>query len=135
MDAVRLGLSGAAAVRPRYAAPYRAFGADGRAMQLAAVLVNGVAMVAIAWLLRRRGDAAFVMGLVVLVATAWSLPPLSVADYWNITLAIVPLLLTVIACWCRLCGDRAAGLVAVVAFAFTLQAHVGMGLVVTPLRS
>ncbi len=38
-----------------------------------------------------------------------------------------------IACWCRLCGDRAAGLVAVVAFVFTLQAHVGMGLVVTPL--
>ena len=73
------------------------------------------------------------MGLVVLVATAWSLPALSVADYWNITLAIFPLLLTVIACWCRLCGDRVAGLVAVVAFVFTLQAHVGMGLVVTPL--
>ncbi len=38
------------------AAPYRLLGADGRAMQLAAVLVNGVAMAAIVCLLRRRGD-------------------------------------------------------------------------------
>ncbi|MET0144372.1 MAG: hypothetical protein ABW122_06945 [Ilumatobacteraceae bacterium] len=115
------------------AVPYRLFGGDGRAMQLAALLVNGTAMGAAAWLLRRRGDAAFVVGLVALAATAWSLPSLAVADYWNITLAVFPLFLTIVACWCRLVGDRAAGLVAVGAFALTLQAHVGMGLVVAPL--
>ena len=114
------------------ALPYRLLGADAAAMRMSALLVNSAVIAVTIWLLSRRGRAVLAAGLVALAATVWALPPLSITDSWNPTIAVMPLLLTIVACWAALCGDGPALPVAVVAALFVLHAHVGFGVVVAP---
>jgi hypothetical protein len=116
-----------------YAVPYRLLGYDAQALQIAALLVNAVAIGSTMWLLRRRGQAAFLIGGLALVAMVWGLYPSALGDSWNATNVIIPSFLTVIACWSCLCGDKLAPLVATAAFLFVIEGHVGFGLVFGPL--
>lgn len=116
-----------------YALPYQLLGQDAAAMQMAAIFVNVLTIAATIWLLARRGRAAIAAGACAISATVWAMPPEAIADAWNPTIAVLPTLLTIVACWCALCGDGAAVAVAVIASVFVFQSHIGFGLVVGPL--
>lgn len=115
-----------------YAIPYRLLGGTATALRIAAVIVNAGAMWATVWLLGRRGRASLALGACAIAATLWGMHAVALADPWNATIAVLPFLLAVVACWSVVCGDRPAILVATVAFLFTFQAHVGFGLVLIP---
>ncbi len=116
-----------------FAIPYRLFGADALALRLTALLFNIGTLAAIAWVVRRRGITALVVVLAGASGLVWGLAPNALADSWNVTIAVLPFLLTVIACWCAWCGDRWAWMVAALAFSFVFQAHIGFGVVLVPL--
>lgn len=116
-----------------YAIPYRLFGSDGDSLRIAALLVNTASLATLAWLLRRRGRSAFVVVLAATCALVWGLMPRALADSWNVTIDLLPFLVTIVACWCALCGDRHAWLAAALACSFTVQAHIGFGVVIAPL--
>ncbi|HEY4331870.1 MAG TPA: hypothetical protein VGM78_04850, partial [Ilumatobacteraceae bacterium] len=116
-----------------FAVPYRLLGNDARALRLTALLFNAVVMLVAGRLLWRRGVAVFTAGLLAMGAVVWGLAPHALSDGWNVTVAVLPFLLTIVACWCALCGDRWAYLAAVCAYSFVFQAHIGFGLVLTPL--
>jgi hypothetical protein len=115
------------------AVPYRVLGGDGDAMRLGALAVNVVAMVAMVWVARCRGTAAQFALLGALTLLTWGLGLGMLIDSWNATMAVLPLMLTVVACWCAWCGDKWAWVVAAVSASFTFQTHAGFGIVVAPL--
>jgi hypothetical protein len=116
-----------------YSVPYRLFGGDANALRLTVVLINAACLAVMSWLLARRGVAATAAVSAATVALVWGLLPNSLSDGWNVTIAVLPFLLTVVACWCAMCGDRRALLVAALAFSFVFQAHIGFGVVLVPL--
>ncbi|MGZ4772611.1 MAG: hypothetical protein ACXV3B_08015 [Ilumatobacteraceae bacterium] len=116
-----------------FAIPYRLFGGDARALRLTALLFNIATLSAIAWVVRQRGVTALVVTLAGASGLVWGLTPNALADSWNVTIAVLPFLLTVVACWCAWCGDRWAWMAAAIAFSFVFQAHIGFGVVLVPL--
>jgi hypothetical protein len=116
-----------------FAIPNRLLGRDFAALRLTSLLFNSAALIAVGWVARRRGAAALAALLAGLTGLVWGLDPNALADSWNVTIAVVPFLLTIVACWCAWCGDRWAWLVASVAFSFVFQAHIGFGVVLAPL--
>lgn len=116
-----------------YALPYRVLGSDADALRLAALLVNVVFLTGLVWLAYRRGRAATVAIVGATVLLVWGMLPHSMSDSWNVTIAMVPLMLTVVGCWSALCGDRWALPIAAVAAVFVAQAHIGFGVVTAPL--
>jgi hypothetical protein len=116
-----------------FALPYRLLGGDFAALRLTALLFNLFTIAAIAWVARRRGVTALVLLMAVAAALVWGLSANALTDSWNVTIAVLPFLLTIVACWCACCGDRWGWLVAAVAFSFVFQAHVGFGVVLAPL--
>ena len=115
-----------------FALPYRLLGGDALALRLTALLFNVAALVTITWVVRRRGITTLVVTLATSTALVWGLAANSLADSWNVTIAVLPFLLTIVACWCACCGDRWAWLVAAIAFSFVFQSHVGFGVVLVP---
>ncbi|MEO7371036.1 MAG: hypothetical protein ABIZ69_09245, partial [Ilumatobacteraceae bacterium] len=115
------------------AIPYRMLGGDFEALRLTTVLLNTLALTVIVWVARRRGLTAFVALVASACALVWGLPPNAMADSWNVTIDVLPFMLVTVACWCALCGDRGAWIVAAVGFSFVFQAHVGFGIVLAPL--
>ena len=115
-----------------YAIPYRLFGGDADALRMTALLVNVLVLGALAWLVRRRGRAATVAILGATAALVWGMLPHSLTDGWNVTIAILPMMLALVGCWCALCKDRFGLAVAAVSTAFVFQAHIGFGVVVVP---
>ncbi|MCU1360214.1 MAG: hypothetical protein JWN99_1503, partial [Ilumatobacteraceae bacterium] len=118
-----------------FALPFRLLGNDSDALRLTALLFNLVVIVIICWLVARRGHAPLAFVAATTIALVWGLQPHSLSDAWNVTVAILPFLLTIVACWCALCGDRWALLVAALSFSFVFQAHTGFGLVLVPLMA
>ncbi len=116
-----------------FAIPYRLFGGTARAMRLTTLMFNVATLVTIAWVVRRRGITTLVVLMAGASALVWGLASNALADSWNVTVAVLPFLLTIAACWCACCGDRWAWMVAAVAFSFVFQAHVGFGVVLVPL--
>ena len=115
-----------------FAVPYRLLGQTAQAMQLSAVLTNLVVVSATLWLLARRGRAALAAGALCVVGTVWALPPGSIADSWNATIPILAVVLTMAACWSVLMGDQPATIVAVIAYVFVFQTHIGFGVALAP---
>ncbi len=116
-----------------FALPYRLFGGDFAALRLTALLFNVSTLAAIAWVARRRGTTALVLITGIAAVLVWGLNANALTDSWNVTIAILPFLLTIVACWAACCGDRWAWLVAAVAFSFVFQAHIGFGVALAPL--
>lgn len=116
-----------------FALPYRLLGNDADALRIAALLLNTATLVVLAWVVRRRGTAVLVLLMASACALAWGLPPTALADSWNVTIDLLPFMLTIVACWCALCDDRWAWLVAAIGFSFVFQTHVGFGVVLAPL--
>ena len=115
-----------------YAIPYRLFGGDADALRMTVLLVNVLVLGALAWLVRRRGRGATVAILGATAALVWGMLPHSLTDGWNVTIAILPMMLALVGCWCALCKDRFGLAVAAVSTAFVFQAHIGFGVVVVP---
>ena len=116
-----------------FAIPYRMFGGDFAALRLTALLFNVATLSAIAWVARRRGVTAQVLVVAAAIALAWGLSANALTDSWNVTIAVLPFLLTIVACWCACCDDRWGWLVAAMAFSWVFQSHVGFGVVLAPL--
>jgi hypothetical protein len=116
-----------------FALPYRLLGGDALALRLTALLFNVAALVTITWVVRRRGITTLVVMLATSSALVWGLAANALADSWNVSIAVLPFLLAIVACWCACCGDRWAWLVAAIAFSFVFQAHVGFGVVLVPM--
>ena len=115
-----------------YAIPYRLFGGNADALRMTALLVNLVVLGALAWLVWRRGRAATVAIVGATAALVWGMIPHSLTDSWNVTIAILPMMLALVGCWCALCEDRFGLVVAAVSTVFVFQAHIGFGVVVVP---
>lgn len=115
-----------------FALPYRVLGGDARALQLTTLLFNIVAGGATVWLGARRDRAtALVLGTTVLLLVA-GLAPMSLAYGWNVTVTVLPFVLTAVGCWRLLDDDRVALPIAVGAAAFVGATHVGVGVVLLP---
>ena len=115
-----------------FAIPYRVFGNDATALGLTTILFNAIVLGALLWLLQRRGTAAVMAIGGAVVALVWGLPSTALSYGWNVTVADLPFVLVVVGCWCALCGDRYALLVAALAASFAFQSHVGAGVVLGP---
>ena len=114
------------------AIPYRLLGGDYAALRVSALLVNVLAIVAIVWVARLRGKAVFVVLLAAVCLLVWGMEPISLTDSWNVTIAVVPFMFVLVACWCALCGDKWAWVAAAAGFSFVFQAHIGFGVVLVP---
>jgi hypothetical protein len=116
-----------------FAVPYRILGNDADALRWTTLAFNTCVVVVLLWLVSARGTAAWVGTATATSLLVWGLIPHSLSDGWNVTVAILPFLLAIVACWCALCGDRWALLVTALSFTWVFQAHVGFGLVLAPL--
>ncbi|HZJ27317.1 MAG TPA: hypothetical protein VFF40_09975 [Acidimicrobiia bacterium] len=116
------------------ALPYRLFGADGTALQLGALIVNGAALVGVAVVARRRAGVRFaLLTLLCAVILMHALGPALLRDVWNPSITVVPYLLVVLLAWAIADGDRWAIPWAVGVASFVVQTHIGYALVtVTP---
>ena len=117
------------------ALPLAVLGGDADALRLATVLLNTLGLIAVAALASRRGIAGLVAVLGAITALVAQTAPHTLSDGWNVTIALVPFLLTIVACWCALCHDGWAAAVAAVAFSFVVQSHIGFGVVLAPLAT
>jgi hypothetical protein len=115
-----------------FAVPYRVFGNDATALRLTTLIFNVAVSTALLWLLWRRGTAAVVSIGTAFVLLVWGLPPGALSYGWNVTVTDLPFVLVVVGCWCALCGDRGALLIAALAASFVFQSHVGVGIVLGP---
>jgi hypothetical protein len=115
-----------------FAVPYRVLGNDATALRLTTLLFNAAVSAALLWLLWRRGTAAVMAIGTATVLLVWGLPPGALSYGWNVTVTDLPFVLVVVGCWCALCGDRYALLVAALAASFVFQSHVGVGIVLGP---
>ncbi|MEZ5142726.1 MAG: hypothetical protein R2726_09450 [Acidimicrobiales bacterium] len=108
------------------AVPYRLLGSQAVSLPAAAALVNAAGVVVVAWLARRRAGLG---GLVlVLAGTAIVLRTIGAelwVDAWNPSVAVIPFLVFVLACWGVSAGDDLCLVVAVVAGSASLQSHAG----------
>lgn len=106
--------------------PYRWFGSSGAAVDVGALLVNGAAVVAMAWLARRHGGTALM--LCTLVGTSAVIHALG-ADFlrspWNPSITVLPFGVMLLLCWCACCGDTWALPAAAGVASFLVQTHVG----------
>ncbi|MBI5089427.1 MAG: hypothetical protein HZB15_11380 [Actinobacteria bacterium] len=116
-----------------FALPFRVLGNDADALRWTTLGFNVITVVALLWVVRRRGVAAWCAVAAATLLLSWGLIPHSLSDGWNAAVVVLPFLLTVVACWCALCGDRWSLLVAVLSFVFVFQGHIGFGLVLVPL--
>jgi hypothetical protein len=118
-----------------FALPYYLFGSSAIAFRVTALLFNASVLAVIAWMLSRRGTPALVAGLAATTLLVWGMVPLAMADGWNVTVAMLPFGLTIVAAWCALCGDRWSLSIAWASYLFVVQAHIGFGIVLTPLMA
>ncbi len=118
-----------------FAVPYRVAGGDADALQISALMLNAVMIGILLWIAARRSVTALVGVATSTLLLVRGLEPDALAHGWNVTATIVPIMVIGIGCWCALCGDRAALLVAVGTTVFVVQTHVGSGFVVLPLMT
>jgi len=103
-------------------------------MPLAVALLNGVTLAGIMWVAFRRGGPALLAIMALLVAALIrGIGAASLYDPFNSELATYPLLLTVLAAWSVLMGDRKMLPVLAAAATVTAQTHVVGATIVAPL--
>lgn len=113
------------------AGPYRLLGADGSALAASAVVLNGLSVLAIAYLLWRRGGlGGLVAGSVVVVLLLRALGNDFLVSSWNPALPVLPVLVYALALWVLLDGRPWMLVLMVVTGSFAVQSHVGTAVVV-----
>jgi len=113
------------------AGPVHLFGPKG--LFVASALVNGVAVVLTAWLLRRRGGTALLMlGTLVLLVLMHALAD-QLLDPWNPWITTLPFVLFIVSVWSVSCRDWRALPIAAATGSFVVQAHLAFGLLVAVL--
>jgi hypothetical protein len=116
------------------ALPYRLLGSNSAAVDAGAVVVNGAALVATAWIARRRGGLALLcctlVGLSVLVH---GLGADFVRSPWNPSLPVLPFALMIYLVWSILEHDAWALPAGVAVATFLVQTHVGYVLIALPM--
>ncbi len=117
------------------AAPvYRLFGSTPVAINLVALIVNGVAVAGMAFVARRLGGRGPM--LATLVASALLMRTLGaefVRDPWNVYVTVLPFGLMIFLTWAMLCRETWALPAGVVVTTYLAQTHVGFVLLATPL--
>jgi hypothetical protein len=116
-----------------FAVPYRLLGNDATALRATTLAFNLVSLGGLLWLARRRGRAPFVAIGVAATLLVRGLQPDALSYGWNVTVTLVPVMLTAVACWSVVCRDDRALIVATVGGLFVFQTHVGAGVVIAPL--
>jgi hypothetical protein len=115
------------------AVPYFVLGAGAHALNTGALVVNVGWLVWSVVAVGRRGRAASVAFSSCLLLMISGMGTDGIGYAWNVSLTLLPLAGMVIGCWGVLCGDRAAGALAALAYVFVIQTHVGAGVMATPL--
>ncbi len=114
------------------ALPYKLSGSRSISLHVTALIVNGLTIVAIAWVAFRRGRLPMVIAVLVPVGLlTHALGADGLRNPWNPYLPVLPLLLLLLLCWSVAVGDLwmlpfAAGVAS-----FAVQLHVGLALVST----
>jgi hypothetical protein len=116
-----------------FAVPYRLFGNDANALRVATMLFNLIALGLLLWLAHRRGRAPLVAVATAATLLIWGLQADALSYGWNVTVTVVPFMLTAVACWSVLRGDHRALIAAAVSAVFVFETHVGVGVVIAPL--
>ena len=116
--------------------PYRVTGSAAVSLVLAALTLNAAALVAIAFVARKRG------GLPLVVLTLFLTGLLTAAlgaqvfrDVWNPDITLLAFVLLVLLAWSLSCGDAWALPASVAVGSFLVQSHVSYGLVTATLVS
>lgn len=105
---------------------YAALGRSAVALSTAVAVMAGVWMAgALTLLWRRGGDAAVVVGGLVVVALIAAVGPTTFVEPWNPWFALMPFLCFVLAVWDTLGGHRWSLVLLGAAGSFCVQAHVG----------
>jgi hypothetical protein len=110
--------------------PYRISGSTGVSLVVAALTLNGLVIVGIALVARRRGGLPLALITLLLVgllcaaegAQTWR-------DVWNPNITILPFVLLVFVAWSLSCAEAWALPVGVAVASFLVQSHVSYGLV------
>jgi hypothetical protein len=113
--------------------PYHLLGSSAQALATGVVLVNAVSMLGVVYVTKPRGPAAVAAMSAALLMMVSGMGVDGIGYPWNVSVTLVPLMLVVLACWGVLSGDRVAVPIMIVAYLFILHAHVGAGVVATPL--
>jgi hypothetical protein len=91
-------------------------------------LVNIMAIVGVAWLLRRaHGIAAATIGLAAMALLAWSMGSELLYDPWPTYSPLFALVLLLVAVWCAVAGEVVALPVLVVTGSYVAQVHLSFG--------
>jgi hypothetical protein len=108
------------------AVPYHLLAGAHQSLSIGALLIAGSSLAGSVLLIRRRaGTTAAIWSIGVLALSVRLLGPDFLRDSWNPFLPILPLLLTVLLCWCALEGDAWALPLATVTASLAVQSHVG----------
>jgi hypothetical protein len=110
--------------------PYRLTGSTGASLALAALTLNALVVVAIAFVARRRGGLPLVLPTLFLVGLLVASEGAQfVREVWNPLVTVLPFVLLVLVAWSLSCAEAWALPVGVAVASFLVQTHVGYGLV------
>ena len=116
------------------AVPYRLLGSSPSALAAGALLVNGLSLVGIGWIAKRRGGVPLMLCMLLtslLMVRALGFEFL--ATPWNPWITVLPYALLVMLTWAMTCGERWALPVAALVATFVVQTHVGYAVLALPL--
>lgn len=112
------------------AVPFRLFGSMSVGMDIAALLINGAAIVGIAVVARRRGGMPLVLATLLVVGLLTrTLGMQFLWSPWNPYVPLLPLVLVILLAWSVAVGDAWTLPAAVGVASFVMQTHVGYALV------
>jgi hypothetical protein len=116
------------------AIPYRLLGSSSAAADAGALLVNASAVVAMAWLARRRGGTSLMFCMLVGSAVLMrSFGRDFLRSTWNPTVPVIPYGVMLLLTWCMASGDGWAVPAGAGVATFLVQAHVGYAALAFPL--
>ncbi len=116
------------------AAPYRLLGSSADSLAAGSLLVNGLSIVGIAAIARRRGGTPLMLCMLVtcgLMVRALGFGFLAMA--WNPWVTVLPYGLLVMLTWSMTCGERWALPAGALVATFVVQTHVGYAALALPL--
>ncbi|HEY3723575.1 MAG TPA: hypothetical protein VGN59_09490 [Acidimicrobiia bacterium] len=112
------------------ALPYKLSGSRSISLHITALIVNGLTIVAIAWVAFRRGRLPMVIAVLLpLGLLTHALGADVLRNPWNPYLPVLPLLLLLLLCWSVAVGDLWMLPFAAAVASFVIQLHVGLLLV------
>ena len=114
--------------------PYRITGSTGVSLVVAALTLNALVVVAIAFVARRRGGVPLVLITLLLVGILCAAEGAqTLREVWNPFITLLPFVLLVFVAWSLSCAEAWALPVGVAVATFLVQTHVSYGLVASAL--